>query len=250
MTVPFEFSHTYIDDHTEKVGIDIRPVIEYKLDRHKLFEFGNKLVDKYPNLFESLVQSPSEFLIRKKFIFPGKGEIDLPTMAVSQRGPVFIFPRKIVAFEEETDLDRSDVIVVDCLKIFRETFPGKKALRIGQVNEYIFSTTQLDSTKLISERFTQISVPPNGEIRLRINCPSDDYNRVIELEAVRKIEPVPEIPDRNQTKGYGVKVTVDFNNREMSKDLDTDDIRIILHKASEYNQNNLYQFLNGSSEGK
>ncbi|MCK5269309.1 MAG: hypothetical protein KAJ46_00935 [Sedimentisphaerales bacterium] len=250
MAAPFEFSPTFIDDHTEKVGIDIRPVIEYKLDRHKLFEFGNRLVDKYPNLFESLVQYPSEFLIRKKFIFPGKGEIDLPTMAISQRGPVFIFPRKIVAFEEETDLGQLDVIVVDCLKIFKQTFPGKKVLRVGQVNEYIFNTSQLDSTKLISERFTRFNVPSNGEIRLRINCPSDDHNRVIELEAVRKIETIPEIPDRSQTKGYGVKVTVDFNNREMSKDLDMDDIRTILHHANEYNQNNLYQFLKCSSEGE
>lgn len=80
---PFKFSRAKIDEHTIKVGVDIRPVIECKLDRVKLFDVGQKLVDKYPNLFESLVQSPTEFLIRKKFVFPGKGEVDLPTLAIT-----------------------------------------------------------------------------------------------------------------------------------------------------------------------
>ncbi len=96
----FKFSKNKIDEHTIKVGADIRPVIECKLDRVKLFDVGQNLVDKYPHLFGSLVQSPTEFQIRKKFIFPGKGEADLPTLAITPRGVVFVFPQILSIFDE------------------------------------------------------------------------------------------------------------------------------------------------------
>lgn len=249
MTEPFKFSHTNIDDQTQKVGIDIRPVIEPKLDRVKLFDIGKELVDKYPNLYESLVQSPTDFHIRKKFIFPGKGEVDLVTLAITQRGAVFVFPRKISIFDDETDLDRVEDIIPECVKIFRHIFPERKLLRVGLINEYIFNTGSLNSVKLIGDLFTKLSVPQDGEITLSINLPTDDYNRKIELRAVIKLEPVPEIQNRQQAKDYGVRVAVDFNNRDMNQNLDNSRILSILHDAKQFNKNELYAFLNGPRGG-
>lgn len=249
MTESFKFSQTKIDEHTIKVGVDIRPVIECKLDRVKLFDVGQKLVDKYPNLFESLVQSPTEFLIRKKFIFPGKGEIDLPTLAITPRGVVFIFPQILSMFEEEIKLNNIDDVSLDGLKIFRGSFPGKIFCRVGLVNEYVFNTGPMDSRKLICSRFTKINVPHNGEIFLSVNRPDDDYNRKIQLKAVQKTEKNPDIPGFDQVQSYGVQVIVDFNNRDMSKDLADDRILGILHKARQYNNKELYDFLNVSSGG-
>jgi hypothetical protein len=246
MAEPFKFSSSKIDDHIEKVGVDIRPVIECKLEQTKLFDFGRKLVDKHPNLFESLVQSPADFHIRKKFIFPGKGEADLATLGITPRGLAFIFPRKVGIFEEETELNTVGDMVLGCLKIFRGVFPEKKVFRVGLVNEYIFNTGLLESTRLVSERFTKLLVPPDGEITIVVNRPTDDYNKRIQLEAVRRIEPVPEIPSRAQTKNYGVKVIVDFNNRDMSQDMDEGSILAVLHEAQQYNDKDLYEFLNGS----
>lgn len=246
MAEPFKFSSSKIDDHIEKVGVDIRPVIECKLEQTKLFDFGRKLVDKYPNLFESLVQSPTDFHIKKKFIFPGKGEAELPTLGITQRGLAFIFPRKVSVFEEETELDSVRDIVLDCLKIFRSVFPEKKVFRVGLINEYVFNTGLLESTRLVSERFTKLVVPPDGEIIIVINRPNDDYNKRIQLEAVRRIETIPEMPSRTQTKNYGVKVIIDFNNRDMSQDMNDGNILAVLHEAQQYNDKDLYEFLNGS----
>jgi len=246
MAEPFKFSPSKIDDHTEKVGVDIRPVIECKLEQTKLFDFGRKLVDKYPNLFESLVQSPTDFHIKKKFIFPGKGEAELTTLGITQRGLVFIFPRKVGVFEEETELNSVRDIVLDCLKIFRSVFPEKKVFRVGLINEYYFNTGLLESTRLVSERFTKLVVPPDGEITIVINRPNDDYNKRIQLEAVRRIEAIPEMPSRAQTKNYGVKVIIDFNNRDMSQDMNEGNILAVLHEAQQYNDKDLYEFLNGS----
>jgi hypothetical protein len=246
MAETFKFTKTRIDEYTIKVGVDIRPVIECKLDRVKLFDVGQKLVDKYPNLFESLVQSPTEFLIRKKFIFPGKGEADLPTLAITPRGVVFIYPKILSAFEEEIESNNIDYVTLYGLKIFRGSFPGKIICRVGLVNEYIFNTGHTDSIKLICSRFTKINVPHNGEIFLSINRPDDDYNRKIQLKAVQKIEKNQDIPSVDQVQSYGVQVIVDFNNRDMSKDLDDDRILGILHKARQYNDKELYEFLNVS----
>ena len=250
MAEPFKFSKSKIDDHTEKVGVDIRPVIECKLDRVKLFDIGQQLVDKYPNLFESLVQSPSEFHIRKKFIFPGKGEADLFTLAITPRGVVFVFPRRLSIFEEEIQLNNIQEISLDGLNIFRKTFPERIICRVGLVNEYIFSTGLVTSTELVCKRFTKVTIPSNGEIILSINRPDDDYNRKVQLEPVKKVERVPEIPGKEQVHSYGVKVVVDFNNRDMSQNLDDNKILGILHKARQYNEKELYDFLNGSFEGE
>ena len=249
MAEAFKFSDRNIDEHTEKVGVDIRPVIECKLDRVKLFDIGQKLVDKYPNLFESLVQSPTEFHIRKKFILPGKGEADLLTLAITPRGVVFVFPRRLGVFEEDIQLDNIRDISLSGLKIFRETFPGKIICRVGLVNEYIFDTGPEPSIDVVCKRFTRVTVPSNGEIALTINRPDDDYNRKIQLQPVLKLEKVPEMLDKQQIRSYGVKVVVDFNNRDMSQNLGDDKILGIIHKAQEYNEKELYEFLNGSFGG-
>lgn len=250
MAEPFKFSERNIDEHTEKVGVDIRPVIECKLDRVKLFDIGQKLVDKYPNLFESLVQSPAEFHIRKKFIFPGKGEADLLTLAITPRGVVFLFPRKLSIFEEEIQLNNIQDISLEGLKIFRRTFPDKIICRVGLVNEYIFNTGQEESTNLVCSRFTKVTIPSNGEILLSINRPDDDYNRKIELQPAQKLERIPEMPGNRQIRSYGIKVVVDFNNRDMSQNLDDDRILLILHNARQYNKSALYEFLNSSFGGE
>lgn len=249
MTESYTFSKNKIDEHTIKVGVDIRPVIECKLDRVKLFDVGQKLVDKYPNQFESLVQSPTEFQIRKKFIFPGKGEADLTTLAITPRGVVFIFPQILSLFQEEILLNNIDDVTLDGLKIFRGSFGGKIFCRVGFVNEYIFNTGQIESTELVCARFTKIKIPSNGEIILNTNFPNDDYNRKIQLQPVQKIERDHNI-GMEQLRSYGVQVIVDFNNREMSNDLNEDKILGILHNARQYNANELYDFLNGSFEEK
>jgi hypothetical protein len=246
MAESFEFSHTKIDDHIEKVGIDIRPAIEIKLDRDKLYRFGLELIDAYPQLFESLVQSPVDYRITKKFIFPGKGEAEMPTLAFTPRGLMFAFPRRLAALDEELELGDVDDVLLDCLKKFRANFSEKVIIRVGLVNEYVFATGAISGAKIICDRFTKLTAPASDEIRLRINLANDDFNRTIEMEAVRKLEQVAEIPGRTQPIGYGIKVTVDLNNRDMNKNLDRGSIMTILHEGRTFNKRDLYRFLNGT----
>jgi hypothetical protein len=240
----FCFSQGNIEDHVEKIGIDVRPIIECKLEKTKLFELTNALIEEYPNLFESSVQSPNEFSLRKKFIFPGKGEADLPTLVISGRGPVFIFPRKISLLQEETTLGKSEDIIAKCLRHFQRYFGHKNIIRVGQVNEYIFDVGQRDSVKLLAERFTRINVPPNGELRIRVNRPDDDYNRIVQMEPVQKRERSPELGGFGNIVAYGIKVIVDFNNRDVSTPLKEDKIKAIIYASEIFNNTDLYKFLN------
>jgi len=238
-----------IEDHVEKIGVTVAPAIEHKMEKAHFLNLYSELSDKYPNLYESMVQSPNEFQIRKKFIFPAKGEIDGTTLAVPPVGPVFIFPRKVGMLEAETDIGDSEPIIIECIKIFRKHFPLKKLLRIGQINEYVFTLgTEQTGIDFISKRFTKIVMPPDGEIKLRVNRPIDDYNRIIDLSPIIKTQVKP--PDQtSEIKAYGLKVKVDFNNRDMSVELDSDKTRSIIQASKIFNETTLYEFLNGNLGG-
>jgi len=248
MSGQYEFSPVKIAEHTMKVGSDIRPVIEPKLDDQKLLTVGGRLRDKYPNLFESLVQSPTDFRINKRFIFPGSGQIELTTLTITPRGPVFVFPHIVGALEEEIDIPDVESTAVECLRIFTKVFAGKKVIRVGVVNEYVFDTGLQNSAELIAKRFTKVSVLGEGEIRLRVNNPTDDFNRVIDMQAVKRLEPVPEM-ESVQTAGYGVKVTVDINNRDMTNEIGNATVLEVLHEGKTFNNEGLYAFLNGVNGG-
>jgi len=240
----YKISISNIEDHIEKIGIDVRPVIELKMEKDHLYNFYTRLIEVYPNLFESLVQSPNDFQIKKKFIFPGKGELETATLAITQRGLVLIIPRKVVIFDEQTNIDETEKMVVEFLKIFRQSFPHKKICRVGQVNEYVFTLGQQRGVQFLAERFTKIKMPPDGELKIRVNRPVDDYNRIIEMQPVQKIEQSLKTPGEQHLIAYGLKVIVDFNNRNMTEDLNIDSIRGIIQSSIEFNNKELYEFLN------
>jgi hypothetical protein len=246
----FEFSPAKIDDHIVKVGVDLRPPFEPKLDHSKLYYIGKQLQDAYPQLFESLVQSPSEFRIMKKFLFTGSTEAEVPTLATSPRGIVFTFPKRIAAVNEEVVIDHIDDIVVQCLQRIKTGFPQKKNIRTGLINEYIFDTADQDACRILCERFTKLHSPPGGDVRIRINNRTDDYNRIIEMQPLQKIKAMPEIPSKSQNVGYGLKVKVDFNNCDTSKDLEQVQVYTIIHEGQKYNEKGLYDFLNGVAGGQ
>lgn len=238
-----------IEDHVEKIGVTVAPAIEHKMEKAHFLNLYTELSDIYPNLYESMVQSPNTFQIRKKFIFPAKGEIDCITLVVPPVGPVFHFPRKIGLMEAEIDMGDSEPIIMNCIKIFKKHFPLKKLLRVGQIHEYVFTLgTEQTGTDFISQRFTKITMPPDGEIKLRVNRPTDDYNRIIELSQLIKAQSMPP-GQTSQIKAYGLKVKVDINNREMSNELDNDNIRSIIQASKSFNETVLYEFLNGNVEG-
>ena len=240
----FQFSVAKIDDHVVKVGVDFRPAFEPKLDFSKLNMIGQELRDEYPQLFESLVQSTSEFRIMKKFFFAGTTEVEVATLLTTPRGIIFNFPKRIAAIGEEIEYSHIDDTVVQCLARIKAGFPQKRIIRVGLVNEYIFDTADVDACRILCDRFIKLPSPPGGQVKLRINNRTDEYNRIIEMMPVQKLQRLPEMPGKAQSVGYGLKVKVDFNNIDTSNNLEQADIYRIIHEGQTYNEKELYDFLN------
>jgi hypothetical protein len=246
--VAYQLTSAKIDDHVEKIGVIVRPIIEHKLEDSHLYQLYQDLIGKYPNLFESLIKSPVDLQIRKKLVFPGKGEIDAITLGVTQKGPVFMVPRKLSVFEEETSFGDIIDIAIDCIDIFKKNFPHKLICRVGHINEYIFNLGTENSVLFLTKRFTRLKVPSNGEIEIRVNSPTDDHNRNIQLKPAVKKPIRQDIQEIENVKAYGLRVIVDFNNRDMNSNLNDDDIRAIIQASLQYNEKELFAFLNGYFE--
>ncbi len=242
--IEYKFTKNRIHEHFEKLGFDVRPIIETKMERERLWTFGQYLVETYPVLFESLVTGLTEFHVRKKLIFPGKGEADLQTLVLTARGPVFVFPRVLSRLDAETDLPAANEIVRDCLKKFTEVFPDRAIVRAGKINEYVFGCDDTSSKRIIAERFLRVPDSACEEIVLKLNLGTEGFNRSIQLRSVQGFVQKRTGDEVSKQPIFGISVHVDFNNKDMSKALSPEEISSILHLADEYNREGLYKFLN------
>lgn len=249
----FEFSHTRIDNHTERMGFDVRPIIEVKMERERLFELGSYLCAEVPQLFAITSQGDDEFSIKKKLIFVGKGEVEVTTLALTNRGPVFTFPRTISAIGEETDLPKgptaNDLVVRKCLRKFRDVFPDRQIVRAGKVNDYVFGCDQIPPHKIISARFLSRDRDACTDALVRLNLATDDLNRNVQVQSVAGIVRARQQDGTVQKHNiFGISVTADVNNINMDNELSFEQMSTILTAADEFNGGPLYRFLNGEDE--
>lgn len=244
----FKFKPLQIDDHIEKIGITVKPPIQHNVEQQGLHDFGIKLTQRWPSLFESLVQSTTDFRIIKKFIFPAKGQAELATLNVTQKSLVFVLPKRIAVLDEDIYLgiSDSDNMVIPAIHLFRSFFQNKSIIRVGQINEYVFDVGQIESLPFLAERFTHLSVPPDGELQLRINLRTEHFNRTIIMTPVTKTH----ISNRQKIAGYGINIKVDFNNRVLQQNMDDDSIRNVIYESTKFNGEELYDFLNSTIEGE
>lgn len=242
----FEFRQNLIDDHVERIGIDVRPALDPVTDRVKLHDFAMWLTDTWPALYEKIVQGRSDFQVLKRFVFPGKGELEFQTFCLTDRGIVFSFPRRFAVFGEDTDLGAASDVVLEAMEKFKRTWPQCKHVRFGKVNEFVFDCPGELALSVLAGRFTTFSVPLNGELTIRANLRDEQFNRIVELTAVQKLQVDPTGSAR--VTGTGIAVKVDFNNQDMSEDLPKTQRVLVLQEADRYCTDGLYRFLNGEVE--
>jgi hypothetical protein len=242
----YEFSNAKIAHWVERIGVDIRPPIESDLDEVHIQNFAKWARKKYPQLFDRVVVGNQRFEMLKTLEYPGKPAVDLTTFTMTPRGPVFMVPKRISTVDLEPDLPPINEVFGDCMRQFQKDFPGKRLLRVGKIDEYIFDCGQLQSVELLARRFSRISVPPDGELLIRVNRPDNDYNRILTLEqVVAKSQSQPNAP--LETVGFGVKVTVDVNNRNL-RELTEPEWMTVLNESDIYNREGMYGFLNNPKD--
>jgi len=241
----FRFSKAGIDHWIEQVGIDVRPVVEVRADRMKLEDFATWLTEQWPGLYENVVRGPDQFLVTKKFVFPGKGEVEHPTFTLTNRGVSFVFPRKLSMLEgEEPALppEGTTEIVLHAMKEFKKRWPHAKQIRYGKIMEYIFDCAPESAIRILAERFCKLAVPDDGELRMHVNRPQGEFNRIIEVQNILKQVPGPD--GTLQARSSGIVIKVDFNNRDMREDLEESKKIHVLHEADEFCREELWGLLN------
>jgi len=243
----FELQFSQVDDHTQQFGTDIRPVLQVADEKDSLHRFFGWASDRYPSLFETAEMSRTQFSIKKLFIFPGKGQIELRTFTMTSRGPVFIFPHKVVAVQEELEWPNPPEIFQDCLDEFRKRFPVHMPVKVGVVHERVFNTGDVNSTDLLASCVPRFRHATLANLTLKLGFVREGKNVKVDMESVRAMELRPSGSNgvaRPSPGDFGLRVRTDVNNAEFCP-LDGDAVAGIVRYAAKFDEGELLELLNG-----
>lgn len=243
----YQFDTEKVSQHVVKYGVDMRPPIAPEEDRAKLQDYGNWLVEQFPDVFETLLSGPRQLRVQRTFILPNAKRVELPTFVLTARGPVFTFPERLY-------IDRPhELAIPDKDKIFRKAFDELRARfadravpRVGVVHEFVFDTGYINSLDVVTSTLKHDQWRRRAKnIRILIEAPADGKNVNIEIRptylqrAGKRTEAVPE-----DDMKFGIIVNVDINNEQISTDLTKAEVSDILAFASDYIPEELIKFLN------
>lgn len=243
----FIFNENDVSQHIVRYGVDIRPPIALKQEKERLQSYCNWLIEHFPEVFETLLSGPEKTIIQKTFSVESDKRIELPTFAMTGRGPLYTFPMRILVRNvEDFDMPARNKIFRSALDRFREIFIGCKAVRVGVVHEIIFDCGNINPVEIIASAMNkELWRQRLRNIRIHLESPEDEYNINIDL-APAYAQQVIRGPAGAKRKniGFGISVKVDINNQKMTEDLDKDTVAAILAFAEDYVPDRLVKFLN------
>jgi len=247
----FEFSESAIDESAMSFGVDIRPEIIIQNEKDNISLFYDWASREYPELFEQLLLSPSQFKIQKSFEFPGKGSAVIDTLILTKRGPVLRFPEKLSALQEEISIPNKREVFEGCLKRFLTLFSNHDAVRVGVVWELVFNTQKMNSCELLATRINGYPQDALDELNLKLRYIREGKNISITLANVRavrqSIDPNTGAVIKMEPSFYGIQVKLDINNTDMSNPIDGDRIAGVISFAIDFRNTELMNFLNGGA---
>ena len=135
-----------ISQHIIKYGVEIRPGINLELERTKLQDFANCLIDQFPAVFETLLSGPRQFNINKAFKLDGGKQAQLSTFMLTTRGLVFTFPKRLfLESPQDLNLGELDSIFLEAMGQLRKRFSDKTMARVNLTHELVLNTDQESS---------------------------------------------------------------------------------------------------------
>jgi hypothetical protein len=242
----YQFDKEKVSQHIVKYGVDMRPPVLPDKDRTKLQDYGNWLVEQFPEVFETMLVGPRELRVQRTFLLPNAKRIELQTLVLTNRGPVFTFPDRLyIDRPHELTIPDKDKIFRNAIDELRARFPERAVPRVGVVHEFVFDTGGTDSLEVIlSSLKHELWRERVKNLRVLLEAPVEDKNVNIELRPTHLQRTGPYDPGAPQEMKFGIIVNVDINNRQISGDLTKTEITDILAFASDYVPNELIKFLN------
>jgi len=242
----FAFDENQIVQHIVKYGVDVRPVLT-RDDREKLQIYCNKLIDQYPQAFDTLLSGPERTLIQKTFVAGNNKRIELPTFSTTDRGFCYTFPvRLFIQNVEDFDIPDKSKVFRQAIEKFRQTFPDRRTLRVGVVDELVFDAGDVNSVEIIASTLNkELWKERIANIAVHLENPTDEYNVNVDLAPAYAQQVVQSSSGFvEKSIGFGISVKLDINNRDMSSNLDEQTIAGILTFAEDYVPEKLVRFLN------
>jgi hypothetical protein len=243
----YQFDKEKVSQHIVKYGVDTRPPLTPEQDRTKLQDYGNWLVEQFPEVFETLLVGPRELRVQRTFLLPNAKRIELPTFVLTNRGPVYTFPERLyIDRPHELDIADKDRIFRRALDELRARFPDRAVPRVGVVHEIVFDTGFINSLDIVASNLkNEVWRQQVKNVRILLETPTEDKNLNIEIRPTylqRTGTPNDTVPPEDMK--FGVIVNVDINNRQVTGDLTKAQISDILAFASDYVPDELIKFLN------
>jgi hypothetical protein len=243
----YQFDKEKISQHIVKYGVDTRPPVLPEQDRTKLQDYGNWLVEQFPEVFETLLVGPRDLRVQRTFLLPNAKRIELQTFVLTNRGPVFTFPERLyIDRPHELDIAEKDKIFRRAFDELRMRFPDRTVPRVGVVHEIVFDSGFISSLDIVASNLkNELWREKAKNLRLLLEMPNEDKNINLEIRPTylqRTGAPNGSVP-REDMK-FGVIVNVDINNRQITGDLTKAEVSDILAFASDYVPDELIKFLN------
>ncbi len=243
----YQFDKEKISQHIVKYGVDMRPAVLPEQDRTKLQDFGNWLVEQFPDIFETLLVGPRELRVQRTFLLPNAKRVELPTFVLTNRGPVFTFPQRLyIDRPHEIDIPEKDRIFRKAFDELRTRFAERTVPRVGVVHELVFDTGFMNSLDVLASNLkNDLWRQKAANLRILLEAPTEDKNVNIELRPThlqRTGLPGGAMPPDDLK--YGIIVNTDINNRQVTGDLTRSQVTDILAFAGDYVPDELIKFLN------
>jgi len=242
----FIFNKNDVSQHIVRYGVDIRPPIQPRQEREKLQDYCNWLIERFPQAFETLLSGPDRTIVQKTFFTTGDKRVELPTFAMTKRGPLFTFPvRLLVENVEDFDIAAKNKIFRAALDKFSQTFVAK-IVRVGVVHEIIFDCGNINPVDIIASTIRKQQWTEGlRNIRIHLENPGYGYNINIDIAPAYAQQVVQGTTGaKRKNIGFGISVRIDINNQKMTEELDKDMIAAILAFAEDYVPDKLVSFLN------
>ena len=235
--------------HVVTIGVDVFPPIEIASERTRLNMFYEEACNRWKDMFERIVASESEFTISKTFKHRPEIQgqaVECNTFALTNRGPVFIFPLRLPDPTGVTDLE-SDYRerFKQIRQLFFSAILERKVMRVGLVREVILSTGETPYLEVLSDEDTFSGAKLVGG-NLRLQYRDDKCNVIVQIEPaeIMKTTKIPVGQPITQRQSYGLRVRLDVNNAEILP-LSEDAIEEVLDRADSFWPDVLLDYVNG-----
>lgn len=243
----YQFSFENVSQHVVKYGVDIRPAISPEQDRTKLQDYGNWLVEQFPDVFETLLSGPRELRVQRTFILPNTKRVELPTFVLTPRGPVFTLPERLfIDRPHELSIPDRDKVFRRAFDELRTRFAERTVPRVGVVHEFVFDTGYVPSLDVVASSLKHdLWRQKATNLRIFVEAPTEGKNVNIDIRPTylqRTTGRKPAVPADDMK--FGIVVSVDINNQQPTGDLTKAQVNDILVFASDYVPDELIRFLN------